>query len=1472
MKKHILSLIILAALLVSGTPLFSQSISIGYSSPQSYPVGTAITPLTASITGGPAASGGQTTSTLAGGSAGTANGTGTAASFYNPLNTAVDAAGNVYVADGDNHQIRKITPAGVVTTLAGSGNAGYADGTGTAAVFQHPSALAVDASGNVFVSDQQNHRIRKVTPAGVVTTFAGSGSTGSANGTGTAASFYYPMGLAFDGSGNLYVADAYNNKIRVITPAGVVSDFAGSGTQGASNGAALSASFNKPMGVAFDQAGALYVADRYNHMVRKISSGVVSTLAGSGSIGSANGTGTAASFNYVNSVAVDLAGNVYAVDYLNNMIRKITPAGVVTTLAGATTAGSINGTGSVVRYNGPYGFSIDKQGNLYLAENANNMIRKIATSAFNIYPNLPAGLSFNNATGTISGTPTTVTAAANYQIQAFNTTNSSNVFPLNLAVTAAAPSAVQASQDQNYILTYTPNQAGFTSDAAVISASSDISKVQADIQYFDGLGRPLQAIQVKGSPTFRDVITPSTYDVYGREDIKYLPYPAMVAFSNGSYKANAINEQNSFYTDPTNVSGWNAPGVTLIPNNTAFSKTVFEASPLNRVSEQGFPGSTWQPVPGSSAGHTAKTDYGTNAAEVKLWTVGAGGASSTGNYLPGKLYLTTSKDENWVSGKTGTVDEYKDFEGHVVLKRVWENETKSLSTYYLYDDLGNLSYVLPPAVNENGLNLSSFVENDVNFNNYVYAYHYDGRQRLVEKKIPGKGWEEMVYDKLNRLVLSRDAIQAAANKWLFTKYDTLGRPIISGIISSVGTRVSWQNLFNAASKNCELRDNANTSTTGTGYTNVALPAHANVQSYYTLNYYDDYDFYGNTFGNPTGTQSIGTAVKSLLTGSKVNILGTTTMLLTTNYYDSFGRVIQSKITNHLGGVDVIDLGYNFQDQVTSHTRLHTVGSTGTTIYTGYDYDHRGRKTRTNEKIGTLTSPQVVLSELVYNQVGQVTSKKLNNGASTTLLGYNERGWLNGSNSPGFIMALNYADGAIPQYNGNIANQFWSTAGGAVKGYVYAYDKLNRLTSGISSDNKNEQGITYDLMGNILTLTRDALSPQVYTYTGNRLNTVTGGLIRSYTYDLNGNALTDGTNTFTYNVLNLPVTVTGPNASTYTYDATGKKLTRVKGSVTTHYIDGIQYNGTAIDFIQTEEGIARPVSGIYNYEYTLKDHLGNARYSFNSAGTQIQADDYYPFGKTFNSYALGTRNNYLYNSKDLQDGLEQYDYGARFYDPAVGRWNVVDPLAEKMRRHSPYNYGFNNPIRFIDPDGMKVVENGSSVTYTGADIQTVLDLYNLSSKVNNFGDFDKKDNKADESGKNALSQFSAEADETKQGDDTPQDRNPKQDKLLTPGEIKRLKEAGWDHSDKGNGGGKIDLYKDKEGNVYEKGKGNKGPGEPTGYNLNNLDFMKAFNSSWQRPQHFVLPALNPNIATNKATNTGMGATVIILMLLLSPVGL
>ena len=280
-------------------------------------------------------------STLAGlaGSSGSADGTGSAARFCYPYGVAVDGSGNVYVADTDNYTIRKITPAGVVSTLAGlAGSSGSADGTGSAARFDYPYGVAVDGSGNVYVADSGNNTIRKITPAGVVSTLAGmAGSSGSADGTGSAARFNYPTGVAVDGSGNVYVADTGNNTIRKITPAGVVSTLAGTaGSSGSADGTGSAARFYYPYGVAVDGSGNVYVADNDNYTIRKITpAGVVSTLAGlAGSSGSADGTGSAARFYYPYGVAVDGSGNVYVADTDNDTIRKITPAGVVSTLAG----------------------------------------------------------------------------------------------------------------------------------------------------------------------------------------------------------------------------------------------------------------------------------------------------------------------------------------------------------------------------------------------------------------------------------------------------------------------------------------------------------------------------------------------------------------------------------------------------------------------------------------------------------------------------------------------------------------------------------------------------------------------------------------------------------------------------------------------------------------------------------------------------------------------------------------------------------------------------------------------------------------------------------------------------------------------------------------------------------------------------------------------------------------------------------
>ncbi|MGJ7529613.1 NHL repeat-containing protein [Variovorax sp. GB1P17] len=319
-------------------------------------------------------------STLAGsGARGSVNNTGTDASFNLPKGAAVDASGNVYVAEFASHLIRKITPAGVVSTLAGSGAAGSDNGTGTAASFNFPGGVAVDASANVYVADTSNHLIRKITPAGAVSTLAGSGDRGSVDDTGTAASFAFPQGVTVDASGNVYVADSSNHLIRMITPAGVVSTLAGSGAGGLANGTGTAASFNLPSGVAVDASGNVYATDWGNGMIRKITPArVVSTLAGSGAVGSNNGTGTAASFFVPQGVAVDASGNLYVVDQYNQLIRKITSTGVVSTLAGLVgVEGSANGAATAASFKYPTGVAVDASGNVYVADTNNNLIRKI---------------------------------------------------------------------------------------------------------------------------------------------------------------------------------------------------------------------------------------------------------------------------------------------------------------------------------------------------------------------------------------------------------------------------------------------------------------------------------------------------------------------------------------------------------------------------------------------------------------------------------------------------------------------------------------------------------------------------------------------------------------------------------------------------------------------------------------------------------------------------------------------------------------------------------------------------------------------------------------------------------------------------------------------------------------------------------------------------------------------------------------
>lgn len=326
--------------------------------------------------------------TFAGSTTGSTDGTGTNATFSGPYGVALDVSGNLYVPEQIGRRIRKITPEAVVTTLAGNGAISSLDGTGTNATFNQPMGVTVDTSGNVYVGESSGQRIRKITPAGVVTTLAGDGIGGSVNGNGTNTRFRNPVGVALDASGNLYVGDNANHAIRKITPSAVVTTFVGvalNTSLGYQDGTGTNAKFYHPTGIAFDSAGTLYVCDSYNHRIRKVSpEGVVTTFVGSGTgqgtaTGSfGDGTGTNASFNQPYGIAVDSEGTVYVGDLRNQRVRKITPEGVVTTLAGSGPTGAFaDGTGGDARFYSPRGIAITPAGVMYLADQTNQRIRKI---------------------------------------------------------------------------------------------------------------------------------------------------------------------------------------------------------------------------------------------------------------------------------------------------------------------------------------------------------------------------------------------------------------------------------------------------------------------------------------------------------------------------------------------------------------------------------------------------------------------------------------------------------------------------------------------------------------------------------------------------------------------------------------------------------------------------------------------------------------------------------------------------------------------------------------------------------------------------------------------------------------------------------------------------------------------------------------------------------------------------------------
>jgi uncharacterized delta-60 repeat protein len=418
---------------------------------------------------------------------GSTDGTGSTARFARPFGVAVDGVGNVYVADAGNNTIRKVTPGGVVTTLAGlAGPSGSLDGTGSMARFAYPSGVAVDNAGNVYVADDGNHTIRKVTPGGAVTTLAGlAGSYGSADGTGSTARFNSPSGVAVDSAGSVYVADGGNSTIRKVTPDGVVTTLAGLaqyiGTNsfsagGSADGTGSAARFKFPSGVSVDSNGNIYVADEGNSTIRKVTpDGVVTTLAGlAGSYGSTDGTGSTARFDSPSGVSVDSAGNVYVADIWNFTIRKMTPAGVVTTLAGQTGSyGSADGTGNAAQFAYPSGVAVDSAGNVYVADSANDTIRKGFLSLQ--FPSPAYGVLANAGSANI-----TVTSSA----------SNTNIVTVDFATSGGTATAGLDYVATNGTLTFLPGQTTATFAVPVINNGLEAGPVTVNLALSHPTGGP----------------------------------------------------------------------------------------------------------------------------------------------------------------------------------------------------------------------------------------------------------------------------------------------------------------------------------------------------------------------------------------------------------------------------------------------------------------------------------------------------------------------------------------------------------------------------------------------------------------------------------------------------------------------------------------------------------------------------------------------------------------------------------------------------------------------------------------------------------------------------------------------------------------------------------------------------------------------------------------------------------------------
>lgn len=911
---------------------------------------------------------------------------------------------------------------------------------------------------------------------------------------------------------------------------------------------------------------------------------------------------------------------------------------------------------------------------------------------------------------------------------------------------------------------------------AVEESEATSAEKQISIQYFDGLGRPVQSVQVGASADGNDIVQHIAYDGYGRESKRFLSYAA--GYAGGYFRENAEGEQLSFYSSsvPDRAS-----------DTKPWSTIEFEESPLNRVLQQGAPGTTWQAQRGYDSDKSVHFAYETNNTdEVILFEVDANGnLTNSGYYERATTYKNATRDENGVWSA-----EYKDQLGQVVLK-VSDTTDLKLKTCYVYDDFGLLRYVIPPkAVN---LIITTGIVNSDILSNLCYSYKYDYRNRMITKKIPGADPVYMVYDSRDRLVLTQDGNLRGNSEWMFTKYDRFNRPVITGIYYDI-TYTGQENMQNYLNSEMTsiFTESIDNNYTGTylGYTNQCFPILGINDIILTATYYDNYNFDDNgalqTYCKSIDNidypiSEINLAVKGQVTGSKIRILGTDSLITSIIFYDKKYRPLRSYSENPLlNKSDLVLSKYDFVGNVLETWQIHEKAFNTSipfndtiSIKQWFEYDHAMRLTHEYHKVGS--NPKVLISHNEYNELGQLIQKDIHGTSDTTYLQnvnfeYNIRGWLTQINKMDdlqqegqakdlFAMELAYDNASIgengtAQYNGNISAMRWiDDKYNETQAYVFQYDNVNRLqeadhqtfNSGWCNTLSFDLALVdYDKNGNIKQLKRysegeTVMDDMTYAYynsnNSNQLYTVSDigedtvgfkDLINTvdYEYDANGNMIKDrnkGIDTVIYNYLNLPEQIIGgTDTISYFYTANGTKIAKVNANrIIKQYIGNLVYDEDSLDYILTSEGMVKVANAnTFTYEYFLKDHLGNTRVAFydsSNIAAKSQVNHYYPFGMSIAAYAFSsqTDNKYKYNGKELQDDaingtkLDWYDYGARFYDAALGRFHTLDPLAENFSQQSPFVYADNNPIRFIDFMGMNAddfyfTEEGNLLLYEETD--------------------------------------------------------------------------------------------------------------------------------------------------------------------------